>query len=569
MFNEQLTINESNMRLIERNKMYQEVKAISISLLVCLFWFGYSAGETPSLPSEPQAKITNYQELIKTHQYAQAVTLMENTVKEATASSSEEPVLTHLKILLDDAQRQNKAFSAMIKSLTGPKKSELYLDAQTIIIIDKANESGLEGRVKDNLKDKRKVSWTDISVPNIYGLFDITKLKGEDKCNLAVWCFSHGLSAQAETVLAAFYKEQPSKLSLINPLLARIRNVPLPEGGFALYNDTTWITAETAQQRVEVLKKLGTYKGVLDKPGADSEKLPWEKARTKETEHFIVRTDLSMDALNDICIILESAYFTRQDFVGFSESKNKWKVSVFKNIPEYKAYRNDLMGSPGPFIEGAYTVSGETPSNKSHEDQLLVSYINDIHDLVNLSSKANKPGKTVNLLLHEGTHCAVHLLMRDVDPHEFRVFPTPLDEGLAEFFGGHKFEGNKLITDIDHYDLLVIKQAINKQSYVKLKDFINLNSTEFYSEASIEVGIMHYVEAWSLFYFLFQGNKRYNQGIHNYLEAFKQKRVVAWYNGQYRYVEDKDAHLKLFEECMGVPIDQLEQEWKEYILQLK
>jgi hypothetical protein len=202
--------------------------------LMCLSWLSGTSIEE----LKPQ-----YKELIKTHQYNQVITLMENTLKEANASSVEEPVLTQLKTLLDDAQRQNKVFGIMIKSLTGTKKQEICLDTQTIII-DKANESELEGRVKSDLKDKRKVSWIDIPVPNIYGLFDITKLKGEDKFNLAVWCFNHGLPMQAETVLTAFYKEQSSKIEMINKLLTRIRNIPLPQGGFVLYNEN-WITAET------------------------------------------------------------------------------------------------------------------------------------------------------------------------------------------------------------------------------------------------------------------------------------------------------------------------------------
>jgi hypothetical protein len=35
------------------------------------------------------------------------------------------------------------------------------------------------------------------------------------------------------------------------------------------------------------------------------------------------------------------------------------------------------------------------------------------------------------------------------------------------------------------------------------------------------------------------------------------------------YPQDKPGHLKLFEKCMGVPIDQLEEEWRKYILELK
>ena len=77
------------MGLIKRHKMCRLVKMLAISLGVYLFWFSHLAGETPNLPPELQAKTDNYQELIKTHQYTQAVTLMENTLKEAQTNSAQ------------------------------------------------------------------------------------------------------------------------------------------------------------------------------------------------------------------------------------------------------------------------------------------------------------------------------------------------------------------------------------------------------------------------------------------------------------------------------------------------
>jgi hypothetical protein len=533
------------------------MRKILIGLLICLFCFNHLLGETPNLPPEFQEKITNYQELIKTHQYTQAVSSIENTLKEAQTSSVEESVLAQLKTLLDDAQRQNKAFSNLIRSLNGSKKQEIYLvvsigdlpkrqDAQTILIIDKANESGIEGGVKGNLKDKRKVSWTDIPVSNIYGLSDITKLKGEDKFNLAVWCFGHGLFAQAGTVLAAFYKEQPSKLALINPLLARIRNVPLPQGGFALYNETTWITAETAKQRAEVLKKLGTYKGVLDKPGADSEKLPWEKAREKETEHLIVKTNLSIDALNDICFVLESAYFTYQDLFGCEQPKGqKLRVMFAKNEAEFQKIRYDLTGIN--VSTGGCFIPALVPYNKSGQDHLLVFY----------NPLARKP-LTANLM-HECTHYAIRLVAQQYkqsDP------PIWLNEGWATYYEASRLEGKRLVTNvINQWWLPVIKNAINQQAYIKLKDFINLSAQEHWDNEKVA-----YSEDWSLVYFLLNGQSgKYKPGLQAYMEAWKKGKIVVDSDGP----KDKPTHLKLFEECMGVSIDQLEQEWKEYILQLK
>ena len=541
------------MGFFERNRMRQVIRVLTISLGVCLFWFSYLASETSNLSPELQTTVNTYQELIKTHQYAQAVTLIENTLKEAQANSSEESVLTQLKVLLDDAQRQSKSFSNLIKSLSSPKKPELYLDAQTIIIIDKANESGVEGRIKGNLKDTRKVSWADIPMLNIYGLFDISKLKGEDKFNLAIWCFNHGFFAQAETVLAAFYKEQSSKIALINPLLARIRNIPLPQGGFTLYNETTWITAETTQQRDEILKKLGTYKEVLDKSGADKERLPWDKAREKETEHLIVKANLSVDALNDICLLLESTYFAYQDLFGCEQPQGKkLRVMIFKNKEEYQRIYYDLMSSNPPEGSCGMFIPASDTRNKSKQDHLLSFY-----------APSRCPPMT-STLPHECTHYAMGLLQ-----NKCNCFASPawLDERWATYNETSKLEGKRLVINVINQVLLPdIKDPIKSKTYIKLKDFINISQQEYLVNEKIT-----YPESWGLIYFLINGQGgKYKLGLQAYMEAWKKGKIATGLdNSGNRELKDKSAHLKLFEECMGVPIDQLEQEWKEYILQLK
>jgi hypothetical protein len=72
-------------------------------------------------------------------------------------------------------------------------------------------------------------------------------------------------------------------------------------------------------------------------------------------------------------------------------------------------------------------------------------------------------------------------------------------------------------------------------------------------------------------YFLLNGQGgKYKTGLQVYMEAWKNDKIVITGIGTETggYPQDKPGHLKLFEKYMGVPIDQLEKEWKEYILRL-
>jgi hypothetical protein len=130
-----------------------------------------------------------------------------------------------------------------------------------------------------------------------------------------------------------------------------------------------------------------------------------------------------------------------------------------------------------------------------------------------------------------------------------------------------------LVTNVINQDRLPrIKDTINKQTrltdpvgqtYIKLKDFINLASNEYITP-------LHYAQGWSLIYFLLNGQgRKYKPGLQAYMEAWKKGKIPMVDTGTENVIGDKPSHIKLFEECMDVPIDQLEQEWKEYILQLK
>jgi len=394
---------------------------------------------------------------------------------------------------------------------------------------------------------------------------------------LGLWCQQNKLSEQAKTQFEKVleldhnhtgahqklghikYKDKwqtPDELKAQGLVEYKGKWIPYDEKmkaeGYVKFEEQ-WITLKERDLVIK-LTKLYLWKGAIDLPGADSENLPWEKAREKKTEHFIVKTNLSADALNDVCFLLEYAYFVWYDFYKFSESKEKTNVLVPKNRGEFEKILNDLVGvKPSPQQYGIF-IPKDDRRNKSQKDHLLTYYY---------LEELNKPTDT---LLHEGTHYAVELARRACEQKmRSSVYQPPqfLNEGLACCFESSKVEGKKLLTNlINQLRLPKIKDAINNNTYINLKEFINLPLSKY--------RLTCYDEGWSLIYFLVNAKEgKYKKGLSAYIEAWKEKRIDLTCDGKDVWVRDNGRHIKVFEQCMGVPIDQMEKEWKEYILQLK
>jgi hypothetical protein len=302
-----------------------------------------------------------------------------------------------------------------------------------------------------------------------------------------------------------------------------------------------WITPKE-RDIILKLNKLYPWKGVIDTPSADSENLPWEKARDKETQHFIVSTNLSADTLNDICFILEYSLLKLEDFLDFSLPNEKLKVLVSRDKTDLQKTWEDITDTKAPAeITGTFIIKNYPANKKPRKHHLL------------LACPTTKTPLT-KTLTHEITHYAIRLAIQTYKI----LYETPswFNEGLATYFGTSIFKDKKMVTGlIDEAKLANAKILISNNSYIKLKDFINYQKAEFDKNYA-----PCYPESWSVVYFLMHGNDgKYNQGFKDYLGAWKKNKIN---------IQNKDAHIKLFEQCIGVTIDELEKEWKEYIMSL-
>jgi hypothetical protein len=501
-----------------------------------------------------QEQKTKIAQKITVYQYADAVISLTNFLK----SIKNDDLKQDINYYMEDLKGEMTFFNNLAKSLSGAgggKRQKIVLNNREIWII-KADENGFEGSFVGLSGSACNRQWKDIDSKLIYKLFP-DKLSKWDNFYLSLFCYSHNLLREGEKILIGCLKRNPEQQERISRFIARYRNITLPPGGFAEYEgqiitaeeksylgkgyvkyegewmpyedmmtakgfvkvQNKWITVEEQaklefqERNLEALKKLLAPKGVIDKAGADSEKLPWEKARITETDHYVIAANLTQDALNDLCYLMECFFFEASKiFKFYVQSNRKLKVYVFKDKNEY-----DKNGGP---VDSGGVFMG---------DRIMTFY---------------QPPNTTSVLLHEGTHQFVHLVC-DAEA------PLWIHEGLASYYESSRFEGTSLKTNlINQGRLNTMRERIQQKTASTFEDIINLHFTFTSYE---------YAHSWSLIYFFMNyKNGQYADAFNKYFEAIKKEGVVSI-----------TQHNELFEKTFKVQIDVVERQWEDYILNLK
>ena len=502
-------------------------------------------------------KATVAQEIIK-YQYPNAIKCLNDFLNSVKTESISQDAGDHLENIKGEAG----FFGDLVKSLnasTGIRK-KIVLDTAYEVWITRANESGFEGSVAGIGDSVYTRQWKDTPTLSIFNLLprDLGKL---ERFYSATFCYNHNLPSEGERILIYCFRAYPDQKDRFSRFLARYKNIPLPEDGFSEYQGQLvtaedksylekgyvkykdkwmpyddmmtakgfvkfqgkWVTPEE-KAKIEArltaltsLKKQLAPKGMIDKSGADKEGLPWEKARIKETEHYIIKANLSQDAIDDLCFLMECFYFeAKKIFKVTRDPSTKLKVSVFKNDKEYYA-NGGTSGSRGIFM------------SRGSDKQIMTFY---------------QPPLTTSVLLHEGTHQFINIVCSNV--------PIWINEGLATYYESSKFEGTSLKTNIVNQNRLqLIRDLILKKDVPRLEDIINIRQANF--------TIYEYAQCWSLVYFFMNYNQgQYADELEAYFEAIKRKGF-----------ENRPQHKQLFENTFKVKFEVLERQWEDYILKLR
>jgi hypothetical protein len=509
------------------------------------------------------AQKTKIAQLIAKYQYYNALETLNGFLQTVKTES----IKAEINCYLDDLKGEYLLFKKMVanasSNTTGSARKKLTIDNRTIYIT-KADEGKVEGTISGLSDSIYTRQWSDIPQDAVLELFQIDLARTERFC-LATFCYNHNLPKDGERILISCLKNNPDEKDRIDRFLARYRDITLPEGGFYEYQgqlitaeeksyidkgyikyqskwmsyedmmtakglvkyQSKWVTPdekdkiEARYNKLTNLQGLLSPKGVIDKPGADKEKLPWDKARSKETEHYSIKTNLTQEALNDICYVMECYYCEAKKIFKLSrEPSKKLNICVFKEAKEYVD-----RGGPG---SGAYF----------HGEGIMTFY--------QPNGENSMMMNTTSVLLHEGTHQFVDLVC------DAEKIPIWINEGLATYYESSKFEGTSLKTNlINQGRLQLIRNMIIKKDVPRLEDIINIRQANF--------ALYEYAQTWSLVYFFINyNNGQYADQLENYFAAIKK-----------RGFENRPQHKQMFEDAFKVKFEVLEKQWENYILKLK
>ena len=236
-----------------------------------------------------------------------------------------------------------------------------------------------------------------------------------------------------------------------------------------------------------------------------------------ETEHYAFRSDLDQELLRDYAKQMEK-FFERfcKVFTFDGRLQRKCDVWIYRDQKTFMKQENK------PATVGGFYTLGNRRVTVYH-------------------GKFGMTGDTRVVLAHEGTHQFQHLVSNGI----FQNAPTWIIEGLAVFFESSRYDGKKVhIGEIPRDRLIVVQRAIKAGEYVQIKDLIETRQSEFTG--------FHYAHAWSLIYWFVYTHKQNQAIFKRYWDLCRTQRV----------------RTRDFEKAIGVPIEELETHWKEWVLDL-
>ncbi|HIG87138.1 MAG TPA: DUF1570 domain-containing protein [Planctomycetes bacterium] len=198
----------------------------------------------------------------------------------------------------------------------------------------------------------------------------------------------------------------------------------------------------------------------------------WKTAPSKESKHFIVKSNTSPELLEYYSDLMESYYKLMDKRIGIKPTPSlrraKMQVNIFKSRAEFSRLKKTPPGVAGYFSP-------------------LEQELNFYHDY-------QEPAITNWVSLHECTHLLTYL----IDP-QFRP-QIWINEAVADFFGSSDIKidkrGKISITPgkIQTDRVLTVQQALADDKAIALEDLFMIERSDFQA--------FEYAHAWSFVYFL-------------------------------------------------------------------
>ncbi|MHC5035767.1 MAG: FHA domain-containing protein [Planctomycetota bacterium] len=443
----------------------------------------------------------------------------------------------------DEIGAMASAFEKMWKNLDSG--DEISVRGRTVRI-RKADAEGIRGQIGMGSTTQK---WINVPPEDLVPLFDWTGMTAEDRYGVGLLCFEMGLQEEGESQLAQCVQLDPGQKLLLDLLVARVRGIDPPAGGFLIYLDMwitaeekalvdkgyrrykgkwmteaevnkakglvqvgdEWMTPEEKREKEELEKKIDKIrpKGYIDKPGYYDGK-PWEKAITIETRNYKIKSNLKREAVEDAGKIMEWMNWNFRQIFRFRKRMQKFEVWIGGTRKDYMDHGGGRGGALGHCTSGG------------------------------VISTFYQPPITLLVLMHEGTHQFI-----------FRIAPTCprwMHEGMATFFECSKFKVDlkrKILALrtglLNRNRLMTIRRSLNNGTAASMDDFINGRKGDPYSQG------------WAFVYYIVNAHKgMYARHWLSFLKDIGKGKPEKW-----------------LKKWMGIRnLAAFEKDWKEFILAL-
>jgi hypothetical protein len=273
-----------------------------------------------------------------------------------------------------------------------------------------------------------------------------------------------------------------------------------------------------------------------------------------ESGAYIITTDVDKDLANDIAAHMDSVYkeyWSRlKDFRPnpYAAVKPDEKMPLYV-MRRYRDYLTLLQGF------GFNAANSGGVFFRSRNGSGLATWVEGQSRL-----------KMYYVLQHEGFHqFADARLMGSVQLANGTVVELPpwVNEGLAEFFGDAVIvKGKMIIGRLDRERLNRMKRAIKEEITLPFRELLTMDNDRWVARvrAGDKASSLMYDSAWSVCYYLINGNKKERLAIETYLRMLNDKFVTD---------PGRDPRAETFEFVFGNNLDAFEAAWKAAVARME
>lgn len=277
------------------------------------------------------------------------------------------------------------------------------------------------------------------------------------------------------------------------------------------------VTRNPSQGRAALHRLLPVLLAGIFSLGLANAAFAQAELRTYQTKYYVLRTDLDEETVKEVDLrmtLMAEEYHRRTS--TFSRTINeRLPFYLFKEAEDYHA-AGGMPGSAGVFMG----------------DKLMAM------------AGGEKPGPwTWHIIQHEGFHQFVHATIGE-------GIPPWANEGLAEYFGESVFAGDQFFVGLIPPERLKRVQAAMKNTgFVTLEAMMAMSPDMW----NVRLTGANYDQAWSMVHFLAHAeNGKYQNAFAAFLKEMSR---------------GSDAE-KAWQRNFGGRVDQFEQRWRDYWLNL-